>query len=184
MARVHLDAAGLRHAAHAERGLELVQQASVIGVAVVFEIKLPVSERALPVVAENPDRLAEQPVQVMHEDRSEIILKRLGIAAEAGEDHAAMRRHVQLPKTVLGHIEVGAHAALSLEPAAERDAQELAVEAVAPAMIDADMIRGISTRLSPNERAPMRTAIDHGVDRAVLGAIDDHRRVADHGRTE
>src|SRR5439155_147556 len=66
----------------------------------------------------------------------------------------------------------------------KRDRIQAAVEPVTPLVIDAGVLGGIARRFTPNHRPAVSAAIDEGVDRAVGGAVDDDRRVADLGRAE
>ena len=88
------------------------------------------------------------------------------------------------PQPVLAHVELRPHAALAADAAAERDRRQLAVEPIAPLVIDADVLAGIARLLAPHQRAAMGAAVDEGLDLAVLVAVDDDRRVADPGGAE
>src|SRR5439155_6279854 len=75
------------------------------------------------------------------------------------------------------------HAALAADPAAERDARQIAGEVIAPGVIDAGQpVLGVAALLQADEVAPMGAAVDHRADLAVLAAGHDDRRLAEKGR--
>ena len=184
MARVHLDATGLRDAACTERGLEFVQQAAVIGVAVVLAVELPVAEGALSLIAENADLLAEDAVEMVQEHRAKIMLEWLSFVAEGREDHARIGRDAQRLEIVLLHLEGWCHPALALEAAAKRQTHELAVEAVAPAVIDAGVVACVAARLAAHQGPFVCTAVDDDMQRSIERAIHNDRGLADIARPE
>ena len=84
-----------------------------------------------------------------------------------------------LAQIVLGAIEFLRHAALTLDAALESDAGEVAVEVVAPAVIDAGDALDIAAALEAQQRAAVRAAIYEAMQCAALVARDHDRRLAD-----
>ena len=109
---------------------------------------------------------------------SRYVLERSCVGAEAGEDHALVRRHAQPGQTMLLGIEVGGIAAHARHAAAVGHADQLAARVVGPLVIDASVLAGVAARLALHRGAAMGAAVDEGVQAAVLGAADDDRRVA------
>src|SRR5215469_2508977 len=85
---------------------------------------------------------------------------------------------------MVGGLEPGSIATLAFEPAAERDADQIAFEIIAPLMIDADVSGGVAAHFSAYQCAAMGAAIYKGMDRAVASAGDHDRSVADKVRLE
>ena len=74
------------------------------------------------------------------------------------------------------------HAALAADAAAKRDTLQIAGEIVIPRMIDAGQtVGGMAAVFQADEIAPMRAAVEHGVDLAVVAAGDDDRRLDEKG---
>jgi hypothetical protein len=87
-------------------------------------------------------------------------------------------------QTVRRHVKARIEPALAADAAAERDRAQRAVEPIAPLMINADVLLGVAGKLAPHQRTAMGTAVDKGLDRTRLVAIEDDRRLADIGRPE
>src|SRR5271167_1873415 len=82
------------------------------------------------------------------------------------------------------HLKARVEAAFAPDAAAERDRHQRAVEAIAPLVIDADVLVRVAGKLAADQRAAMRTTIDKCFDRARLVAVEDDRDLADIGRPE
>ena len=177
---VHLDRRLLVEAEQAEGHQEHVQQAGVVRVLDVLEHQLPVAGNALAHVAEHDELAAvEHAVEIAQHAVAEIGLERLVRRAEAGEhDAVPLRRREALQAVVLG-AEIGRHAALAAIAAAERHAEQVAVEIVGPLVIGADELLRRAAAGGAELHAAMGAAVDQHVDRAVGTAHGDDLAVAE-----
>ena len=83
---------------------------------------------------------------------------------------------------MLRHVEVGRHAAVAVDAAAERDRAQVAAQVVAPGVIDALEVLHAAAVLQADQRAAMRAAVLESAKLAVLGAHHDDGHAADEGR--
>ena len=100
---------------------------------------------------------------------------------ERAEHQSAEHLDAQRFQPMLRRVEILRHAALAAHAVAERDALQPAGKIVAPRMIDAGQRLGVAAFLQADQRALVRAAIDHRMDRAVLVARHDDRHFADCG---
>ena len=182
--RVHLDPAGLRRPVEPEGDEKFVQQAGMVIVAGILGIELPVAADPLAIVAEHPDRPDEEAPQLRQDRRAEVVLERLGILGQCAEQRAVDVADPQRAQPVPAHLKARVEPAFAPDAAAERDRRQRPVEPIAPLVIDADMLAGVAGKLSADQRAAMRTAVDERLHRARFVAIEDDRRLADPGRPE
>src|SRR6185437_8142121 len=110
--------------------------------------------------------------------------QRLELRGEGSEDDAAARRDAELPEPVLIEPEARRHAALLLEAAAERHADEVAGEVVGPLMVGTDELLGVAARRAAKLGAAMGAAVLDDAHRAVAVARDDDRGRPDEGALE
>ena len=85
---------------------------------------------------------------------------------------------------MLRDIEIGGHAALAIDTAAEWNAGKVTMEIIGPLMVGADEFFGVTAELATEFCGAMRTAILEHIDRAVGRAHDDHGRWTDIGTDE
>jgi len=116
--------------------------------------------------------------------RTEIAFDRGHALVEGAEDEAREHLDLQRLQAVLGDVEVLGHAAPALDAVAKRDALQLAVQAIAPGMVDAGQHRRVAFFLQADQRTLVGAAVDHRVDLAFLVARHDHRGLADAGQLE
>src|SRR5579871_6187285 len=95
-----------------------------------------------------------------------------------------MAGHGEPAQAVLRGVEIGRHAALAADAAAERNADQVAPEIVGPLVIRADELLGRTRKLTAELRGAMRAAVLEYMDRAVLGARHHDRRRPDMGADE
>src|SRR5262249_50387459 len=126
----------------------------------------------------------EEAPQFGDDRRTEIIRERLGRVGECAEQQPAEAVDAQRPQPVLAHVEARIEPALAADAAAKRDRGQTPRQTVAPLVVDADVVTGITPELAPDQRPAMGAPVDKGPDRAVLVAIDDDRGLADPVRPE
>src|SRR5262249_23610030 len=124
---------------------------------------------------------AEYLAEVLADHLAEIVLDRLRIGAERSEHHAIPDGHTQFGQAVGTHIKLRRHPALAVGAAPKRNAKEIAGLAIAPSVIDAGEVWGVSVGLAHNFSAAMRTAIHERADCARLHPIHDDRYLAHVG---
>ena len=73
--------------------------------------------------------------------------------------------------TVLGLLEVLRHSALAAGASLERHPDQIALQIVAPTVVDAGVIEAVALGLAHHQRGAVGAAVDQGVNRAVLGAV-------------
>ncbi len=105
-------------------------------------------------------------------------------AAKDGEDHAAARRDRELAHAVLFEAEARGHAALAVDAAPERHAEQVAAEVVGPLVIGAHELARIAAIAPAEFGAAMGAAVLEDMDRAVAAARHHHRRRPDEGALE
>jgi hypothetical protein len=96
------------------------------------------------------------------------------------QDRRASQRELFQP--VLFEAEALRHPALPGDPAAEGDAVKIAREIVAPSVIDAGQVLGMTAAPQTDEVAAMRAAVQHRTDFAVMSAGDDDRSLSKKSR--
>ena len=122
-------------------------------------------------------------VQEFDPIRPEIALDVFGILIECHEDGTPVALNPQHPQAVLGHFEVFGHAALAFKAAQERHTDQVALQVVAPVVVDAGEILGVAQLVAYQQRAAMRASVNKCMDLTIVAAHRDHRRVADIGRS-
>src|SRR5712671_1286055 len=139
----------------------------------VLEHQLPVARDPLAQVTKHDELAArEDPVEVAEHGFAEIVVERLGLGREAGEDDAMAAHHREALQPVLLQAEILRHAALPAITAAERHPDQIAAEIVGPLMIRADELLDRAATDRAKLGAAVGAAIDEDMDLA--------RRVA-HG---
>src|SRR5437763_4628024 len=137
------------------------------------------------VVAEDVELATiEGRLELAQDVRTEILGKRLHLGAVGREHHAAMRADLELGEPVLALLEVARHAALAANPALERDANQITLQIVGPLVIRTDEFVSAAGQLATEFRRPMRAAILHDADGAILRARHNHGRGPDVGADE
>src|SRR6185312_3971352 len=110
------------------------------------------------------------------------------LRVERGKDDAAPGRDLELGQTVLLQLEIGRHpaldAAVTLDPAAKWQAQELAGQIVVPLMIGAGEVASISEVVLAELHAAVGTAILNDMDSVVVIADHDDGALTDPGPFE
>jgi hypothetical protein len=178
----HQHAAALSESGDAERAEERVQQARVIGVLHVLDVQLPVVGQRLHEAAHHPQRAAQHPAHAPQHLVAEIGLERRGVGREAREDEAVQRRGAQLARPMVGLAEGPRHAPASVRSLLERDADQGALEVVAPGVVHAlEVAAGVAAVVERDQRAAMGATVLEGVDRAPGSAHHDDRHLADEG---
>ena len=146
----------------------------------VLVIELPVAPDRVPPIAHDADLAAvEGGIEIDQDLGAQIVREGLDRIGERGEDHAAPRRRVELDEPVGGHVEILGQAALALDAAPERHADQIAVQAVGPLMIGTHELRRVAAQFAAEFDAAMTAAVLQHVDRTVAGAAHDHRHRAD-----
>ena len=112
---------------------------------------------------------------------AEIRLNRHSRIGEGAEHQSAEHLDAQLLQAVLRRVEILRHAALAAHAVTERHALQPARKIVAPGVIHAGQRLGVAALLQAHQRALVRAAVHHRVDRAVFVARHDHRYFADRG---
>ena len=131
------------------------------------------------VVAEDLELAAvERRLELAQDLGPEIVRERLHVLRIGREHHAAVGRDVELAQAVLVRLEIRRHAALAGDAAAERHADEVALQIVGPLVIGADEFLGVAAELAAELGGAVRAAVLEHVDRAVLGARHHDRRRA------
>src|SRR5690242_19231686 len=82
------------------------------------------------------------------------------------------------------HVETAVHPALATDAAAERNCHQATIEAIAPLVINARVLGGVTRQLAPDKGAAMGASIDECVYRAIGVPVHDNRGFADIGGTE
>src|SRR3546814_13255013 len=111
-----------------------MEEACVVGVARMFGGYLPVAVDELALNAEYRDRAAHDPLDMLGDERTEIVRQRLHFLRECRENQPIQRFDAQLDQAMLLEIEIRRHPPLALAPAAERDAHEVSVQFISPLM--------------------------------------------------
>ena len=125
--------------------LEFMEQRAVIEVAQVFVIELPIAVDVLALIADHFHRTTPKPGDVMRVVRAEIVDQRLNLVAfETREQNAVVVLDPERPQSVVALVEIIRHAALAVHAALKRHADQIAVQVVAPAMVNAGVVRGIT----------------------------------------
>ena len=88
VARIHRDAADLRHTVEPKCHQKFVQQAGVVIVTGILGIKLPVRLDALSGVAKHLDLSTAQTVHLLDDRLAEIALERFSVGGHCAEQHA------------------------------------------------------------------------------------------------
>src|SRR5262245_49631188 len=83
---------------------------------------------------------------------------------------------------MLRHVEIGRHAALAVHALPERHRSQVAVQRVAPGVIEAGEALYLAKGLRAQDRALVCTAVDEGANTTGLVAGNDYRRGADRQR--
>src|SRR5262249_19147626 len=123
----------------AERHQKGVQQRRVIGVLEILVIELPIAGQRVAVVTQQPWLSALEGRRGLLEHlRAEVILKRLHVVEVRSKHDTAVSRYVEPTQSMLGAVEVGGHAALSVDAASKWNAGEIALKVVGPLMVGAD----------------------------------------------
>ena len=166
-----------------------VQQARMVGVLDVLLHQLPVAGDPLAVIAQNAQPAAvEHAVEIAQDRRAHEVLERLHRMVEGGEHDAAAQRHLELVQSVVCAVEVLGHSALdlavALDATAERNAQQVSLEAVAPLMVGTDEVGLVAVARAAELQAPVRTDIFDDADAPFEVAHHDHRAFADGAALE
>ena len=164
--------------------MEQVQHARVIRILHVLQVQLPVRLRILARAAEILHRLVEDPVDPRAHLLAEILGQRRDRVAEGREHEAAIAVDAQLAQPVLLRIEIRGHPRHPLLAAPERHAEQVAGVVEAPLVIHARVRARVAARLAAHLRAAVRAAVHPCGERAVVGARDDHGRIADERALE
>ena len=91
------------------------------------------------VVAQKPWLAAvEGRLELLEHLRPEVILKRFHIVEVGSKHDTAVSRNIEPTQSMLSVVEVGRHAALSVDAASEWNAGEIASKIVGPLMVRAD----------------------------------------------
>ena len=147
---------------------ERVQHGRVIHVAGVLDEQFPVRAHRVAVIARNLDGPAADHPEPRADRRAEIVLERRRRIAERAEYDAGNRFDLQFsePVTVDGKVVgIAADAAHALH---QRHADQVAVQRIAPLVIDAGEVTGIAAQVADDRNAPVCAAVDEGMKRAVL----------------
>src|ERR1700676_3059807 len=158
-----------------------MQQACMVRIPDVLVIKLPVSPDPLPRITQYPDWPIEYPVQPRPHDRTKIILQRFHLFGEGNEDQAVIGGDPELAQRMLRRVKVEWVTALAVDTLAEGHADQVALQVVAPLMINAQMACTVATQFPTHQRTPMGAAVDERVQPAILAAVDDDRGLAHEG---
>ena len=179
------DAAALRQLVQLEGREEQMQDARMIGILDVLEIELPVVRQHLREAAEHDGRAVFEHARDAFDDLvAEVFVERRHVVGEAAEHQTVQRRHAQLAQTVIAEAEVFLHAALAVDAVPERDAEQIALQAVGPGMVDAAEVLRVALVLQANHRAAMRAAVFECIELAVRVARDHHGSIADERAAE
>src|SRR5262249_51639722 len=132
-----------------ERHQESVQQGGVIRVLEILVVELPIAGQRVAVVAQKP-RLSPRATRLepLEHLRAEVILPRLHVSDIGSEHDAAVSRDIEPTQSMPRAVEIGGHAALSVDPASERNAGEIALKIVGPLMVRADEFFGVAAELA------------------------------------
>ena len=126
---------------HAISDKKLMQQAGVIGVAQVFSIELPIALNQLARIAQNFDGLVHETLDHARAKLSQVRLNGLCCFRKSAEQNTMVIGQAQCSGMMGFHVKVRGHAALSLQATAKWHANQLAFFGIAPAVVNADMIR-------------------------------------------
>src|SRR5215208_5627337 len=118
-------------------------------------------------VAHHLDRAVEDPVKPLTHRRTKIGFERLNLVNKRCKDHAFVRLDAEFAQRVLRWMKVGWISAFSFNAATKRNADEIPLRVIRPLMVHALMAFAISARFTADNRAPVRTAIDKGVQDPV-----------------
>ena len=128
-------------------------------------------------IAEHPHGPREDAVDEAEHRFAEIFVQRLSLLGHRPEQHAIGAADANLRKSVILEIKILAVTTLALDAAPERNADQLTVLAIAPLMVDADMVLGVALQFAANGRSAMGAAIDDAVKVAVVVTVNDDRRL-------
>jgi len=182
---VHVDGGFLVGAEQAEGGEEHVQQPGVVRVLDVLLHQLPVAGDVLPIVAEHLQGPAAVDSGVVGPKLlAEILAERRGRVAEGRPNEAVDDLHPQAAEAVVGRVEVGRHAALPPDTAAERDALKVAAEVVGPLVVGTEQVLGVSGPRLAELDAAMGAAVLDDADLVGAAAGDDDGAFAEGGGLE
>src|SRR6202000_3155938 len=112
---------------------------------------------------------------------AEIGLHIFHVFGKAAENHSAEYLDLERLQPMLADVEILGHAAVAAQAVSERNALQSAVKLVIPGMVDTGEARDVVFLLQADQRALVRTAIDHCVDLAVAITGDNDRHFT-HGR--
>ena len=158
---------------------EQMQDAGVVGIADVLHHQLPVVAEPLGVVAHDPERPVEHPVDEPRHPGAEIFLEVRRVVRKGAEHHPAPRRHPDGFQPVFFFVEVLGHAPLAVDAAAERDALEVAVQIERPIVVDAGEELLVAPVPEAQQRPAMGAPVDECPNLALAIAADDNRRGSD-----
>ena len=140
----------------AERHQEGVQQRGVIGILEILVIELPIAGQRVAVVPQKPWLAAvEGRLELLEHLRPEVILKRFHIVEVGSKHDTAVSRNIEPTQSMLSVVEVGRHAALSVDAASEWNAGEIALKVVGPLMVGADEFFYVAAELAAELRGAM-----------------------------
>src|SRR5579864_3589041 len=114
-----------------------MQQARVIAVPYVLCVELPVVRQYLAGVTEDLDRAVHHAPDARRDLRAEIFLDRRCVRGVTAEHEPAKRRDLEFARPVIPELEVCRHTALAVNAVAKGDTRQVALQVVAPRMIDA-----------------------------------------------
>ncbi len=123
----------------------------MIGIAHVLGIELPVGANELTAIAEHANRTGEDFIKCRPHPRPQIVLQRFDGRVERGEDESLVCRDPEFSQGVLGGLEIIGVARFSANAFAERHADEIAREVIAPLVIDTDLGGAIAAWLAADE---------------------------------
>ena len=154
----------------------------MIGVPHILDVELPVARQQLVIIAEEHDRFAHHAVDPRGDIRSKIGFERRRRRRERAEHDAGEALDPKRADIVMDGIEIGGHAALAGDAAAERDPGQAAFEVVSPVVIDAADFAPVPGAVEAEEGAAMGATILESAEAAIPVTGDDDRDIADEGR--
>src|SRR5258708_14821109 len=155
------DATALRQLVQLEGREEQMQDACMIGILDVLEIERPVVRQHLREAAEQHGRAVFKPTCNAFDDLvTKVFVEGWHVVGEAAEHETVERRHAQLAQTVIAEAEVFLHAALAVDAVPERDAEQIALQAVGPGMVDAAEILRVARVFQANHRDRKSTRLN------------------------
>src|SRR5216683_3976381 len=114
-----------------------MQQARMIAVPYILRVELPVIRQYLAGVTEHLDRAVQHAPDARRHLRAEVFLERGRVGGVAAEHESTERRDLELARAMIPELEVWGHTALAVDAVAKGDARQVALQVVAPRMIDA-----------------------------------------------